>query len=208
MTAKPRKVGRPSGSSREDTITRAINSARKLFAAKGYGGTTLKDISRDMGVTHATLYLYFDSKVDLYCQTIDATQQLLRPDFEAVLATDQTCKQKLISLLRIALGGIDKDNSGSLFMAGVPVDLMRHEELREVIDYKKNKMALTLLTLFSEGLASGEVIADATAEDLMVLFMGSLLGMRVFHQGGQIGSVENALDLFIQMFDQGVFAKA
>ena len=188
-------------------MTRAISSARKLFSERGYAGTTLKDISRDMGVTHATLYLYFDSKVDLYCQTIDATQELLRPDFDAVLATDRPCKEKLVALLRIALGDINTDGSGSPFLAGVPVELMRHEELREVIDYKKNKMALTLLSLFNDGLASGEVVADATAEDLLVLFMGGLLGMNVFHQGGQIGSVEKALELFIQMFDQGVFAK-
>lgn len=206
MTQKVRKVGRPAGSSREETIGRAISSARKLFTERGYSGTTLKDISRDMGVTHATLYLYFDSKVDLYCQTVYASQDLLRPDFGAVLATDLPCKEKLARLLRVALSDFDNGSGISNFLAGVPLELMRHQELRDVIDYKQNDMALTLLSLFNEGIASGEIIADATAEDLMVLFMGGVLGMNVFHQGGQIGSLESALDMFIDMFDQGVFA--
>lgn len=205
MTQKVRKVGRPTGSSREDTVARAIASARKLFTERGYSGTTLQDISRDMGVTRATLYLYFDSKVDLYCQTIDATQELLRPGFEAVLAEDLTCKAKLVGLLRVALGDLDNESSGSPFMAGVPLELMRHEELRAAIDYKENKLALTLLKLFDEGLANGEITADANAEDLMVLFMGGLMGMNVFHQGGQIGSIDKAFELFITMFDQNIF---
>ncbi|WP_279248813.1 TetR/AcrR family transcriptional regulator [Candidatus Marimicrobium litorale] len=57
MQNKRKKMGRPAGANREETIARAIASARRLFIAHGYGGATLKDISRDMGVTHATLYL-------------------------------------------------------------------------------------------------------------------------------------------------------
>jgi AcrR family transcriptional regulator len=184
MQNKRKKMGRPAGANREETIARAIASARRLFIAHGYGGATLKDISRDMGVTHATLYLYFDSKVDLYCQTIDATQELLRPDFEAVLNQNLPCKEKLIQLLQV----------------------MRHAKLRTVIDYKTNRMALTLLALFREGLDSGEIVATATPEDLMVLFMGGLLGMRTLQQGGQIGSMENAFHLFIAMLDRGIFS--
>ncbi len=206
MQNKSKKMGRPVGANREETIARAIASARKLFIAHGYGGATLKDISRDMGVTHATLYLYFDSKVDLYCQTIDATQELLRPDFEAVLNQSLPCKEKLIQLLQVALGDVDTESGASSFLAGVPLELMRHAELRTVIDYKTNRMALTLLALFREGLDSGEIIATATPEDLMVLFMGGLLGMRTLQQGGQIGSMENAFHLFIAMLDHGIFS--
>jgi AcrR family transcriptional regulator len=206
VARKVRKVGRPTGSNREETISRAINSARKLFNERGYSATTLKDVGLDMGVTHATLYLYFDSKVDLYCKTVEVTQELLRPGFEEVLAKDLSCKEKLIQLLRVAMVDIDGDSSRSSFMAGVPIDLMRHQELRDALDYKRNKMAQTLLSLFEEGIASGEVVAEATAEDLLVLFMGGLLGMNIFHQGGQIGSVNKALELFVSMFDQGVFA--
>ncbi|MEM9256782.1 MAG: TetR/AcrR family transcriptional regulator [Pseudomonadota bacterium] len=208
MTQTDRKLGRPAGSNRQDTIARALDSARRLFTERGYGGTTLKDISRDMGVTHATLYLYFDSKVDLYCQTIEATQALLRPAFEAVLSKDLPCKQKLVDLLQVALEDIADTSGGSPFLAGVPLELTRHAELREAIDYQQNGMALTLLALFNDGLDSGEIIADASAEDLMVLFMGSLLGMNLFHRGGQIGSMDTAFALFTTMFDQGVFADA
>ncbi len=206
MARKVRKLGRPAGSSREDTIARALVSARRLFATKGYAGTTLKDVAHDMGVTHATLYRYFDSKVDLYCQTIDATQELLRPEFEAVLSMEGSCKQRLIELLRVALGDRDPESGRSAFLAAVPIELMRHDDLRRAIDYEQNRMAQTLLTLFSEGLDRGEIVADATAEDLMVLFMGGLLGMNVFHQGGRIGSMEKVFELFVSMFDHGVFA--
>jgi len=50
-----------------------------------------------MRINHATPYLYFDYNVNLQCQAIEATQQqLLRPDFEAVLHQNLSCKERLV----------------------------------------------------------------------------------------------------------------
>jgi AcrR family transcriptional regulator len=43
-----------------------LDAARKVFAEKGYDGATIADIAREAGVAAGTLYLYYESKVDLF----------------------------------------------------------------------------------------------------------------------------------------------
>jgi len=52
-------------STKEDTKTRIIDSAKKLFAEQGYLKTTVVDISKQAGLSEAALYEYFQGKEDL-----------------------------------------------------------------------------------------------------------------------------------------------
>jgi len=46
-------------------ITEILDAAEDLFAVKGYRGTTISDISKEMGVAQGMLYYYFKSKEDI-----------------------------------------------------------------------------------------------------------------------------------------------
>jgi len=48
---------------RRDAI---LAAARKVFAQKGYDGSTVADIAKEAGVAAGTVYLYFASKTDLF----------------------------------------------------------------------------------------------------------------------------------------------
>jgi AcrR family transcriptional regulator len=43
-----------------------LAAGRKVFARKGFDGTTIVDIAREAGVASGTVYLYYASKVDLF----------------------------------------------------------------------------------------------------------------------------------------------
>ena len=51
---------------KEVARTRIIQAATKIFSEKGYQDTSMDDIAKEMGVTKATLYSYFDSKKDIF----------------------------------------------------------------------------------------------------------------------------------------------
>ena len=53
---------------RQKTVRRdaLLAAARKVFASKGYDGTTIADIAKEAGVAAGTLYLYYASKTDLF----------------------------------------------------------------------------------------------------------------------------------------------
>ena len=49
-----------------DTKRMIIESSMKLFAAKGFNGTSMRDIAKDVGTTLPTIYYYFGNKESLY----------------------------------------------------------------------------------------------------------------------------------------------
>jgi AcrR family transcriptional regulator len=62
------------------TRRRILAVALELFAAQGYAGTSIRDITERMGLTKAALYYHFASKE----QILDAVTEPLRADFAAL----------------------------------------------------------------------------------------------------------------------------
>ncbi len=49
-------------SSETETRTRILQAAQKLFARKGFDGTTTKDLARKAGVAEGTIFRHFPNK--------------------------------------------------------------------------------------------------------------------------------------------------
>lgn len=54
----------------EDTRERILNAAREVFSKKGYAGSTTKEISLVAEVAEITLFRHFETKNNLFCETI------------------------------------------------------------------------------------------------------------------------------------------
>lgn len=69
LTAAPRpRPPRQSGSETRDQI---VDAAVRCFAARGFHGTTTREVAGAAGLTEAALYRYFPSKEALYAAIID-----------------------------------------------------------------------------------------------------------------------------------------
>jgi AcrR family transcriptional regulator len=53
-------------SSRQENITRILDSAERLFRHYGYGKTTVADVARDLGMSTANIYRFFASKTEIH----------------------------------------------------------------------------------------------------------------------------------------------
>jgi AcrR family transcriptional regulator len=56
-----------------------IEAALDMFVSNGFNGTRLDDVARLAGISKGTLYLYFDSKEDLFRAVV---QQIIIPEVE------------------------------------------------------------------------------------------------------------------------------
>ena len=86
-----------SGRGREDSAKRRqiLDGARAVFLADGFDAASMNEIARAAGVSKGTLYVYFDSKDELFAALIreekrEQAEQICRfdnddPDVEAVL---------------------------------------------------------------------------------------------------------------------------
>lgn len=54
----------------EDTRQRILYAAREMFSKKGYAGSTTKEISSVAEVAEITLFRHFETKNNLFCETI------------------------------------------------------------------------------------------------------------------------------------------
>src|SRR5580704_4195348 len=64
MSAAAAAAGRRPGN--VDTRGEIIEAARRIFAAKGYDGTSLRAVAREAGVDPALVHHYFDGKASLF----------------------------------------------------------------------------------------------------------------------------------------------
>ncbi|WP_411958579.1 TetR/AcrR family transcriptional regulator [Paracoccus homiensis] len=62
-----KKLGRPRGFDEDEALLAAMHT----FWAKGYDGTSMKDLTSAMGISGPSLYSAFGDKRELYLKTID-----------------------------------------------------------------------------------------------------------------------------------------
>lgn len=88
-----------------DTASRILDAATELFAAQGFKGTTVKEITERCRITQAALYLYFPSKDALLAELIRVAHgELARRLDEADQRLDATTDPRL--RLRALVGAL------------------------------------------------------------------------------------------------------
>ena len=68
----------------EERRTAILDAALRVWAKRGFDGTSVAEVAREAGLTKGTLYLYFPSKRSLLEEAL--RRYSLRPDVEAGLA--------------------------------------------------------------------------------------------------------------------------
>lgn len=80
---------------REDIVA----AAGRMFADKGYHGTSMRDLGRELGLLGSSLYSHIDSKEDLLVEVVDQGALLFLDASEQAMAGDGGAEQKLQALI-------------------------------------------------------------------------------------------------------------
>jgi AcrR family transcriptional regulator len=77
-----------------------LNKCFNLFAQKGYGSLTIRQVAQEIGVSTGTLYHYFSSKEELFVQLIEeiTEQDILLAINEIDHESLETIEQKVFAL--------------------------------------------------------------------------------------------------------------
>ena len=57
---------KPKSERGRETLNRVVSAAAQVFCERGYHGASISDIAKTAGLAAGTVYLYFDSKYNLY----------------------------------------------------------------------------------------------------------------------------------------------
>jgi TetR/AcrR family fatty acid metabolism transcriptional regulator len=157
---------------KENTRSRIIDSAKKLFAEQGYQKTTVVDISKQAGLSEAALYEYFQGKEDLLLTIPDLWVSELLADIQEQLfgikgAVNKLRKYLWWNLRRIEQAPLDAKivylflKTNANFM-NTPV----YANVRKLYSY--------LLEIFEEGKRTGEIKPDLNPHSARDIFVGTM----------------------------------
>ncbi|HKX76740.1 MAG TPA: TetR/AcrR family transcriptional regulator [Acidimicrobiia bacterium] len=81
--------------SRDDVVT----AAGRLFAQRGYHGTSMRDLAAELGLLGSSLYSHISSKEDLLVEVVERGGSLFSRSAEAALSTPGPAAQRLKALV-------------------------------------------------------------------------------------------------------------
>ena len=77
-----------------------INSAEKVFFNKGFDSATMEEVALEAELSKATIYLYFESKEELYFSIFLRGQKILYSIIEKDLKKVKSTYDKILTLLK------------------------------------------------------------------------------------------------------------
>lgn len=77
-----------------------VRAAGRLFADRGYHGTSMRDLGKELGLLGSSLYSHVESKQDLLVEVVEEGGRLFGASADFALATDGTAADRLHALIR------------------------------------------------------------------------------------------------------------
>lgn len=196
----------PNRSTKEDTKTRIIDSAKKLFAEQGYLKTTVVDISKQAGLSEAALYEYFQGKEDLLLTIPDLWVSDLLADVQEQLFGIKGAMNKLRKYLWWNMRRIEQ---APLDAKIVYLFLKTNANFMNTPVYANvRKLYAYLIDIFEEGKKTGEMKPDLNSYAARDIFVGTMDHMvtRWLLKDMSYSLFENTeqiFDLLVNAFRQG-----
>jgi len=84
----------------ENTRERIEEAATRLFVLKGITETSVRDITRAVGISEGAMYRHFESKDDLVWQTFEQNYVAFARELEALAAREPGARNKIAAMIR------------------------------------------------------------------------------------------------------------
>lgn len=83
-----------------NTRADVVSAAGRLFATRGYHGTSMRDLGRELGLRGSSLYSHVRSKEDLLVDVVQRAADLFEAAAEAAMAVPGSGRTRLRALIR------------------------------------------------------------------------------------------------------------
>ena len=151
-TATEAGAFRPRVDNRQDQI---IDIACRLFARRGYEGTSLRDIAEEAKITKAALYYHFPNKEALYHRIVLDSLRALIDYVKAAVDAAPSALEKVRQYMLVSADFMDGNRDS--WMAGSNAFWMGSEsEPRLLAIALRNEYEALLRTCITEAIAAGE----------------------------------------------------
>lgn len=155
------------GMSNEKTRLQFISAARQVFSRMGYENATMSDIAKESGYGRRTLYMYFESKLEIYQAVIDVELQRIIDTLTEISDKPTPPPQKIIEVIYGHMTTLKElvRRNGTL-RANFFQDIWSVQHFRKDFDRKEKKI---LMNVIMEGKSLG--LFDVQHVSLMAAYL-------------------------------------
>lgn len=175
-----------------DRQEQIIQTSLDLIANSGIHGLTIKNISKDVGISEPAIYRHFESKTDILLGIISKIKE--NSAFNAFITTDEA--QTTVDIIRKAFIGRAKRFTKNPSIAAVIFSESIFEndsKLAEAIGSIMEKSQIKIVNIIKKGQKLGEITDRIEAEQLALMIIGAFrLLVTKWHMS------KNSFDLEVQ----------
>ncbi|MBP1711675.1 MAG: transcriptional regulator, TetR family [Deltaproteobacteria bacterium] len=199
-------VSHPRTKSRKDRI---MDAALRIFAEKSFQEATISEISKEAGVSEATIYEYFGTKEDLLFAIPEKISNDTAKESQAVLPFIKDVEGRMRAIL---FSYVQLYQNNPHYSALVLLQLMSSKRFRQTAAHEAiRRSAHSLLEIIREGIADGTFRSDADAYLIRSMLMGTIEHLFIhWHMQGmprREKSIMDMLDPFLEIVLNGIRAK-
>ncbi|MHB8138543.1 MAG: TetR/AcrR family transcriptional regulator [Smithellaceae bacterium] len=188
---------------------RIMDAALRIFAEKSFQEATISEISKEAGVSEATIYEYFGTKEDLLFAIPEKISNDTAKESHAVLPFIKDVEGRMRAIL---YSYVHLYQNNPHYSALVLLQLMSNKRFRQTAAHGAiRRSAHSLLDIIREGIADGTFRSDADAYLIRSMLMGTIEHLFIhWHMQGMPkheNSIMDMLDPFLEIVLNGIRVK-
>lgn len=181
-----------------------LRVAAECFNHKGFSGTSLKDVARQLDITDAAIYYYVKNKEELvhlcYIRAVELAAQAL----DNAIAEGKTIREKLELYIRNQIKVLcDQDIGPVAILSEVPSLKPQHKEI--ILEHSRLH-SKRLAALIEEGIEKGE-FKPCNPRLVVAAIMGGVNWMPKWYRPNIDHSIEEISDSFVQTYCTGLLPR-
>ena len=190
---------------RGPTSQRLLDAAAALFAKKGYGATSTREIAAALGIQKASLYYHIGNKEELLHGICTSALERIRSDVEAALANVRDPLERIAALICAHVESMLRDQEKhSVTMA--EMHLLSPEQLAQVLVLRDSYEAL-VRSVLEEGQRAGLIRQDIQVKYLRLYLLGLINRVVIWYRRGGPLSPRELGELMAVIFLTGAAAR-
>ncbi len=162
----------------QETHNRIMDSAERLFATKGFNGTSMNDIVKESGFSKGAIYGHFESKERLFLSLWERQTVVGIGQLRQMFSPDETAVNKLLKVAEMNMASsCDCPREVVRMQMEFMVTASRMKSLEPDMQKRYETIHKFIVEIFEEGIENGEFKADTDVESLTSLLFAAIDGL-------------------------------
>jgi AcrR family transcriptional regulator len=184
--------------SRDDVVS----AAGRLFAERGYHGTSMRDLGRELGLMGSSLYAHIEGKQELLVEVIDRGAGLFRESSDRALAVEGDTTDRLRALIagHVAVVLDHRDEVGTFLNEAAALD----DGARLGVLAARDNYEAAFRRVLLEGAADGSFRSDLDAKTGSIFILSILNAIGRWYREDGLVDRDELVDRIVAFSLEGI----